>query len=203
VTARSHPDTFRYDQDRMSDHAIETETDDIAARLVQIGQEFQIEDLANLGAGSHYVERGEIKNDAPEKYRDNWRATFYPSFSADITGNAARTAWGPPELDRLKDEAKARGGSASEFWCVGVPKIGRPGHCRPVAEAEIDHKHEVVRHWNDVGHNQTQAEREQWYNDKNNLQFLCCECNKKKNKGIPRMVPTVGPRFRGKLDNPL
>jgi hypothetical protein len=197
VTARSHPDTFRYDQDRMSDHAIETETDDIVDRLVQIGQEFEIDDLANLGAGSHYVERGEIKNDPPEFYRKNWRSTFYPSFSTDVAG-----PWKSRELAKLKEGAPAGAGSASQFWCVGAKNITK-AHWAPSADAEIDHVHEVVKHWNGEGHNRTQAERDQWYNDKNNLQLLCCDCNKAKNKGIPKMVPTVGPRFRGKLDNPL
>jgi hypothetical protein len=59
----------------------------------------------------------------------------------------------------------------------------------------LDHIMEVSKHWNEIGHNQTQAEREKWYNDPNNLQIVCTTHNSR--KGGEPYKTKVGPRFKG------
>jgi 5-methylcytosine-specific restriction endonuclease McrA len=166
--------------------------DAIAAILIGMGRPpseggYGLHSLETLGHPSvEFVEGNQLK---PQYRGTALRATFYGSFSSAITGR-----WKSQRLRTLRSEAASRGGAADQFWCVGVPSL-TAAHCAPVASAQIDHIREVATHWNDEGHNQTQAARVAWNNDEDNLQLLCQPCNNAKSG--PRTNPTVGPNFRG------
>lgn len=67
-------------------------------------------------------------------------------------------------------------------------------------ESEIDHIIDVTQHWNEQGHNMTQEQRNEWYDNPAHLRVLCLSCNSHKAKGL--YIRKVGPNFRGPNDNP-
>jgi hypothetical protein len=171
--------------------------DGIVAELRSLGQTFNVPDLQNLGSTSAYAQDVQLK---PE-YHDGekLRTTFYGGWNS--TANSFRQT----EMKRLKTEAK------DAKW-IGNSLYGNPNAfvCRDVngtwqehlADAStrtgkpaLDHIQEVAEHWNTEGHNQTQAQRETWYNDTKNLQLVCTHHNSQ--KGGPDYEFLVGSQFKG------
>ncbi len=87
------------------------------------------------------------------------------------------------------------------YKCQNKGTLG-PNH-KPLvtrAELEIDHTIDVTIHWNTEGHNMTQDQRNEWYDNPSHLQVLCESCNSAKSKGT--YIRKVGKNFRGPNDNP-
>jgi RHS repeat-associated protein len=59
----------------------------------------------------------------------------------------------------------------------------------------VEHVESVADHWNDRGHNQSRAERFDWYNDGANHGWFCSHCNSKGGAGKPRYNPWLGPGY--------
>ena len=63
--------------------------------------------------------------------------------------------------------------------------------------ATIEHNTPVATHWNNNGHDQTQLQRANWYNDTTNLSILCGPCNSSLGSGGVTYNSDVGPNFVG------
>lgn len=55
--------------------------------------------------------------------------------------------------------------------------------CGVNTDLTLDHIIPVARWFNTTGYQCSKAQREQWYNDTNNLRVLCRKCNSKKGSG--------------------
>ncbi len=169
-------------------HNIAVWVNTIAEILEGIGREFNIPDLSDLGHPSKYAEGDRLK---PQYLGASFRDTFYGDW------NTAAQQYRRQELQKLRQKAqdpKWRNdplyGKPGVFECLGE---GCPPHL--ALKAHLDHIEEVSAQWNREGHDQTQAERQRWYNMPNNLRIICEHCNT--SKGGPRVIPTVGKHFRG------
>jgi hypothetical protein len=63
-------------------------------------------------------------------------------------------------------------------------------------DISIDHTTPVAQHWNQLGSNQTRADRNQWYNDTDNHQCMCQSCNSSFGSGGVYYNRVVGGNFR-------
>ncbi|HAX90575.1 MAG TPA: hypothetical protein DCY91_31115 [Cyanobacteria bacterium UBA11370] len=90
------------------------------------------------------------------------------------------------------------------YYCQNTGAKG-PNH-KPLVtekEAEVAHTEPVVENWNKEGggHDITQEERNNWYDDPSHLEIWCSSCNESQNQGV--FIRKVGKNFRGPNDNPL
>jgi hypothetical protein len=172
--------------------------DRIAGKLKQIGDRYKIKDLQELKDDRRYSSGGELR---PE-YRNNIRGNFYRDFNKTSDRNKVKL------LEAAKKKAKTKPDynqfpAAKQphiYWCEnrGPGLQWNPHFADEKKTNEIpalDHMVEVGTHWNRIGHNQSQDEREAWYNDTSNHQVICTHHNS--SKSGPTMRKDVGPNFKG------
>ncbi len=125
--------------------------------------------LEHIGCVSKYVE---LYNDVlmlkPEhRHGGIIRDKFYgKNFNSDVK-------------ERLKDLKEEPKDTSNTFLCRDIDG-NWDEHSAKENDATLDHIIPVAKHWNTKGHNQTQSEREAWYNDTTNLQVVCKKHNSKK-----------------------
>jgi hypothetical protein len=165
----------------------------LATQLGVLGTKYGIKDLADLGDDRRYADGGELR----PQYQGskNARPLFYGNFNSTARSNQANL------LIAAKLKAKSQSGYAGshQYWCEDRGSHGWTPHLADETKNEekpaLDHIEEVGSHWNRIGHNQTQAEREDWFNDTSNHQVICTHHNSSK-KG-PNYTNLVGPNFKG------
>jgi hypothetical protein len=171
--------------------------DKIAKQLTAIGNKHKISDLQKLKDDRRYSSGGELRLE----YRNNIRQTFYRSF------NSASLANKETLLTAAKKAAKTKPGysnfSAADqphiYWCedrgggLWTPHFADAR--KRAQKPALDHIVEVGTHWNRIGYNQSQADREAWNNDTSNHQVICTHHNS--SKSGPTMKKDVGPNFKG------
>ena len=174
--------------------------DRIALRLSQMGNKHKIQNLQELGNKKRYADGDELR---PEYQGGrNIREIFYGRFNSTSENNRKKL------LAAAKAEARNKPGynniPAADrrhiYWCEdrGIP----PKWTAHLADdridnekPELDHIREVSNHWNNEGNNQTQAQREAWFNDTSNHQIVCKHHNA--SKGGEDYKNYVGPKFKG------
>jgi hypothetical protein len=172
--------------------------DKIAGQLKQIDDRYQIKDLQELKDDRRYSSGGKLRLE----YRNNIRATFYRGFNKASDRNKVKL------LEAAKKTAKTKPGynrfpAAKQphiYWCENrEPGLQWNPHFADEKKTNeipaLDHMVEVGTHWNTIGHNQSQDEREAWYNDTRNHQVICTHHNS--SKSGPTMRKNVGPNFKG------
>ena len=82
------------------------------------------------------------------------------------------------------------------FWLCPRPN-GSHLAAHPAANADctIEHVNPVVWHWNNHGYNQSKVQRENWYWDTNNHEYLCQACNSSKGGGGLVYQIVTGPNY--------
>ncbi|HBR76227.1 MAG TPA: hypothetical protein DEA78_21705, partial [Cyanobacteria bacterium UBA11159] len=130
------------------------------------------------------------------KYRKDMRDRFYKKrFRDDMRAEVLRQAYAGTDKNGTPlyrcyntDYTQLQGPNHKELSPYG----GQGG-------AQIDHIGDVVDHWKDKeGNNMTQEQRNDWYDNPDNLRILCESCNKaKKGKSQGRFIFKVGLNFRG------
>lgn len=132
------------------------------------------------------------------KYREAWRRFFYPSgYGKELTNRKRQllgTDYREGSTEGLRNPANHNQWYYEGHWYDHISR--GPG------EATYDHDPPVVQHWNTVGHNQTQAEREAWYQG-GKWELVPRSLNSSwgsevEGQGKIKMNPTVGPNFRGR-----
>jgi hypothetical protein len=171
----------------------------IASFLVQIGNEFGIPSLKNMGHASKYAEGGSLK----EEFRAEIRTRFYPTrYNTDVqqwkAGELVRLENGPDPKRPNPDQASASG-KRKYFWCVEAQDYVVK------EEATIDHKPWVVQHWNKSGHDMVQDQRIEYYNDYQSGYRVISRSKNSSDGNEAKMVTggysfKVGPNFRGPND---
>jgi|GEM_PF-2827405 len=159
----------------------------IATFLVELGKDYDIPSLQDLGHPSRYVEGNRLK---PE-YAKQIRAKFYPSGykSEVIQWKKQRLA----QLTHPADPSKFRDEMTDKY----EPKFKPDGK----TNVTIDHQTRVVEHWAAEGNNSTQTERSEFYNRLSGMRLVAWKNNSSdgaeaRNLGLV-YLPNVGPEFRG------
>ncbi|HBE18721.1 MAG TPA: hypothetical protein DEG17_05890 [Cyanobacteria bacterium UBA11149] len=172
--------------------------DRMAQQLAKMGNQYKISDLQEFKDDKRYTSGGELRLE----YQKNIRETFYGSFNTASLNNKKKL------LNKAKAVAKTKPGynniPANDrqhiYWCEDS---GSPPHWLPHfadernknEKPEIDHIIEVSTHWKQKGYNQTQAQRQAWFNDTNNHQAICKSHNASKGGQTYRI--DVGADFKG------
>lgn len=163
----------------------------IADVLQDIGREYGIPNLENLGHPSKYVEGNQLK---PE-YANQVRDLFYPSGYRTSTeawfDNRLKNLTNPNDSTHYKDEI-------TQQWEL---KIGNRR-----SQPTIDHTLKVADHWSkNEGNNVRQNIRADFYNDTSKMRITAWKNNSSdgamaRKEGVT-YVPNVGSDFRGPNDN--
>jgi 5-methylcytosine-specific restriction endonuclease McrA len=119
------------------------------------------------------------------KYQKKVRRYFYPSGYTVSTNQ-----WKKQELKKIKTKTPM---GKVRYKCPKCQQL------KSKSDMTIDHKIPVSKHWNKVGHDQTQPNRSGWYNNTNNHKVICGSCNS--SKGGESYTPQVGPNFLGSPEN--
>ncbi|MEG5164087.1 GH-E family nuclease, partial [Microcoleus sp. AT3-A2] len=129
------------------------------------------------------------------QYRDKIRDRFYKkNYRQDRLAEVLKRAYAGKD---------PQGNELYRCSYTNSPQLQGPKHkdlsvyqVPGVTGGEIDHITDVTQHWElHGGKNMTQAQRGEWYDNSDNLQFLCASCNRAKPKGI--FTFKVGRDFRG------
>lgn len=160
----------------------------IAGMLVEIGNEFGIKDLIEMGHPSKFVMVDRLR---PE-FAGRVREVFYPS------GYVASTeSWKNARLKVLSDNGTLRHPVTGEK----AFRDEMTNEIEPIREATIDHTQRVVEHWNSEGNDMRQSARSLFYNDTGKLQIVAAKNNSTDGAlaralGL-RYTDRVGKGFRG------
>jgi hypothetical protein len=171
-----------------------------AGLLGDIGRDFQLKSLRNLGHASTWVTvDAELKND----YRgDYFRGRVYGGWdSQHRSGGAFRVG----EFNRLRSlipPGSPELADPATYLCPCCNNIRRDVE-RTDEELTLDHNPSVITHWQTAGHNLSHDERHDWYNGKGaagaTLLPMCRSCNSSKGGGNDEPnTYKVGLKFRGK-----
>jgi hypothetical protein len=174
--------------------------DRMTEQLKNMGNRHKIADLQQFRYESIYSSGGELRLEHQKSIRDKFYGTF----------NSASLSNKKTLLNRAKNLAKTKPGYNNIpvadrkriYWCKdnGSPQqwtahLIDENSKNPDGTPALDHIREVSTHWNEEGHNQTQAQRQAWFNDITNHQVICTNHNSK--KGGQNYKFNVGPNFRG------
>jgi hypothetical protein len=185
--------------------ALDANLREIARSLVTMGKDYGIKSLQDIQV-SLWIKDGKFFDYRNGVFMDGpmIRSRFYGGFN-----KAVKTSFLPGEKAMLfsaKAAKQAIWGSDPRFSLSTVYLCPGNGNTHPhLADSangkerfELDHKRDVALHWKDTGHNTTQQDRTDFYNDVTNLALMCRICNNAKPKYLMILVP--GPEFKGPGD---
>ena len=156
------------------------------SQLAMIGKVFELDILR----GGKYVLDEHVHPD----YQHRIRKIFYGSASDYEHHRAAKRQEAiNAKLARFSNPLD----HPDKFWCPGYEQGRRYPHLASLAILQLDHKEGVASHWRKVGHNSTQAVREQFFVDGSNIEALCAACNGAKKSDGDYFDNAVGPDFSG------
>jgi hypothetical protein len=205
ATKSRHRDVGAAERARI-DRGIQRKVYNIISKLTELGVEYRISNLEEFAALDHqsdYVENMHIKpeyRNKPPKY-DEVRRIFYGGWDgANDTGGANRVRM----FNELHQEMVNNPGHWNRDPLFGDSRAYYCPECRKLVKDEpgpgqftLDHEPPMVNHWNNFGIRTTQDERHRWFNDVNNLQGICNECNGRKSGRGEKCEYRVEPSFRG------
>ncbi|MBC7977122.1 MAG: hypothetical protein H7138_19275, partial [Myxococcales bacterium] len=173
---------------KMPIEEIRRATERVALVLVQIGQEFKIEDLEHLGHPSKFVEDNMLKEEFRSAARQKFYGANYRDDTEDWRTKRLNTLIHPTDKTLFKDELEGT-------W------EPRDRNGKKDSNVTIDHIRKVYDHWNTEGSNSTQNDRLNFYNHTSDLRLTAWNNNsadgaKAAAEGA-RYKPNVGPNFRG------
>lgn len=170
---------------------VETYSRQMISQLAMIGRVMDIDILK----GGVYV----LDNKVHPDYDASIRRTFYGPESAyqahRNTLMAAQIALMHSQPQWASNPMFGQG----TYVCPGASRGGltKPAHLMSQADGAVDHKTPVVSHWRTNGRNESQGDREEWYQRLGNLQILCSTCNGFKGGGGENFEREVGATFTG------